>query len=96
MTSLIFLVVLKVLGLYCIPTKFHCSQRPNGRVNLGGAFLPPPSKIGCARTPSKIGLKICVNIPAKMDLTSKTSPFKKDFLLPENCSKPTLSNKFPF
>ena len=38
----IFLVVLKVLGLYCIPIKFHCSQTPNGRVNLGGggAFLP--------------------------------------------------------
>ena len=42
MTSLIFLVVLKVLGLYCIPTKFHCSQRPNGRVKLGGGFIAPP------------------------------------------------------
>ena len=34
---------------------FHCCQTLNGRVNTGG-FLPPPSNIGCARTPSKIGL----------------------------------------
>ena len=30
--------------MYCIPTKFHCCQTPNGRVNLGGGggdFLPP-------------------------------------------------------
>ena len=51
-----FLLFWKVLGLYCIPTKFHCCQTPNGRVNLGGAFCPL-SNIGVARTPSKIGLK---------------------------------------
>ena len=43
----IFWVVLKSSCLYCIPTKFHCSQTPNGRVNLGAFLPPPPSNIGC-------------------------------------------------
>ena len=42
MTSLCFWLFWKVLDLYCIPTKFHCCQTPNGRVNLGGLFCPPP------------------------------------------------------
>ena len=46
MTSLIFLVALKsswpILYSYeGIPTKFHCCQTPNGRINLGGGFLLP-------------------------------------------------------
>ena len=41
MTSLNFLVVLKNLDLYYIPTKFHCCQTLNGRVNTGGFFAPP-------------------------------------------------------
>ena len=53
MTSLIFWLFWKILDLYYIPTKFHCCQTLNGRVNTG-AFLPPPSNIGCAQTPSKI------------------------------------------
>ena len=43
-TSLFF-VVLK--SPRPVPTKFHCCQPPNGRVNLG-AFCPPPP-------PSNIG-----------------------------------------
>ena len=49
-----FFVVLKVPGLYSIPTKFHSCQTPNCRVKLGGL---PPSIIGVSRTLSKIGLK---------------------------------------
>ena len=41
MTSLIFWLFGNVLGQYCIPTKFHCSQKPNGRVNPGKLFCPP-------------------------------------------------------
>ena len=36
-----FFVVLKVLGIYSIATEFHFCQKPNGRVNKLGGFLPP-------------------------------------------------------
>ena len=72
-----FFVVLKSSWLVLYS---HCCQKPNGRVNLGaGAFLPPPSNIGVARTPSKIGLikecprqlLICILTPTGNELHLK-------------------------
>ena len=54
----------KVLGLYSIPTKFHCCQTPNGRAKLGGGggASCTPSIIGLSRTLSKIGLTLQVHV----------------------------------
>ena len=48
-----FLLFRNVLGLYSIPTKFHCCQMPNGRVKLGGFFAPVHYRITPDPIPSK-------------------------------------------
>ena len=46
------------------------SQMPE--LDWGGAFLPPPYKIGCQNTPYKLG----INMPTVFDLTKASQTWK--------------------